>query len=42
MSKRSLRIIITIHSNGRFQLLIEWISTNLSAGHELATPLCWG
>ena len=42
MSKRSLRIIITIHPNGSFQLLIEWISNNPSTGHELATPLCWG
>jgi hypothetical protein len=42
MGKRSLRITITIHENGSFQLLIEWICNNLSTGHELATPLCWG
>ena len=42
MSKKSLRITVTIHPDGTFIVLVEWISSNPSRDYELATPLCWG
>jgi|GEM_PF-4933549 hypothetical protein len=43
MSKRTLRITITVHSDGSLTVVVEWICSNLSTGLELATPLlCWG
>jgi hypothetical protein len=36
MRKTSLRITITVHSNGALSVLIEWISSNPSRGVTLA------
>lgn len=37
-----IKITITFHSDGTFEVSVEWISNNLSMGYELATPPCWG
>ncbi len=42
MRKTALKITVTVHSNGAFSVLIEWISSDLSTDLELAAPLCWG
>ncbi len=38
MSKPSLRITVTLCSNGTILVLIEWICSNLGRGSELTTP----